>query len=59
MYESGLSTSTVPNKPPNVFSTKGERCVNSILSADRGTSVTVVCVINASEHIIFHRQIHQ
>lgn len=50
MDESGFST--VPNKPPKVFSTKGKRCVNKISSAERGTNVSVVCAMSASGQYI-------
>lgn len=50
MDESGFST--VPNKPPKVFSTKGKKCVNKISSAERGTNVTVVCAMSASGQYI-------
>ncbi|KAK7597783.1 hypothetical protein V9T40_010008 [Parthenolecanium corni] len=44
MDESGIST--VPNKLPKVVAPRGKKTVEKIAAADRGESMTVVCVCN-------------
>lgn len=46
MDETGLST--VPNKLPKVYASKGKKTVSKVVSAEKGQLVTAVCCMSAS-----------
>lgn len=46
MDETGMST--VPNKMPKVFASKGKRTVSKVVAAERGQLVTAVCCMGAA-----------
>ena len=49
MDESGIST---VQKPVKIVGTKGERQVSKMTSAERGTTVTIICAMNAADSFI-------
>lgn len=50
MDASGIST--VPNKISKVFSTKGNKIVGKVSSAERRDTVTIVCAVSDAENYV-------